>query len=72
MVIIISMPSDWMKSAVTFNFIDLKSLLMLKICLSAHEVTIFELSQLIGMITCFLEGPLVVILSLGHDLQLMP
>ena len=45
---------------------------MLKMCSSAHEMTIFELSWLIGMMTCFLEGPLVVILSLGHDLWLMP
>ena len=45
---------------------------MLKMCSSAHEMTIFELSWLIGIMTCFLEGPLVVILSLGHDLWLMP
>ena len=61
-----------MKSAVTFDFVDLRSLLMLKMCLSAHEVTIFELSWLIGMITCFLEGPLVVMLSLGQALWLIP
>ena len=43
-VMMIPMPSDRMKSAVTFDFVNLRSLLMLKICLSAHEMTIFELS----------------------------
>ena len=69
---IIPLLSDWIKSAVTLDFIVLRSLLMLKMCSSAHEMTIFELSWLIGIMTCFLEGPLVVILSLGHDLWLMP
>ena len=71
-VITIPMPSNQMKSAVTFDFIDLRSLLILKICSSAHEMTIFELSWLIDMITCFLEGPLVVTLSLEQALLLMP
>jgi len=43
-VMMIPMPSDQIKSAITFNFVDLRSLLMLKIYLSAHEMTIFELS----------------------------
>ena len=72
MVMIIPMPSDWMKSAVILDFVDLRSLLMLKMHSLAHEMTIFELSWLIGIMTCFLEDPLVVILSLGHDLWLMP
>jgi len=67
-VMMIPMPSDQMKFAVTFDFVDLRSLLMLKICSSAHEMTIFELFWLIGMITCFLEGLLVVMLSLGQAL----
>ena len=71
-VMMIPMLSDQMKSAVTFNFVNLRSLLILKICLSVHEMTIFELSWLIGMITCFLKGPLVVMLSLGWALWLMP
>ena len=71
-VMIIPMLSDWMKSTVTFDFVNLRSLLILKICLLAHEMTIFELSWLIGIITYFLEGPLVVILSLGQALWLIP
>jgi len=64
-IMMIPMLSNWIKSAVTFDFVDLRSLLILNICSLAHEMTIFELSWLIGMITCFLEGPLVVMLSLG-------
>ena len=64
-VMMMPMPTNWMKSAVTFDFVDLRSLFMLKMCLLAHKVIIFKLSWLIGMITCFLEGPLVVMLSLG-------
>ena len=56
-VMMMPVPSNRMKSAVTFDFVDLRSLLMLKMCSSAHEVIIFELFWLIGMITCFLEGP---------------
>jgi len=68
--VVIMMPvlSNWMKSTVIFNFVNLRSLLILKICLSAHEMTMFGLSWLIGIITCFLEGPLVVIWSLGQAL----
>ena len=38
-IIIIPMLSNWIKSAVTFDFIDLRSLLMLNICSLAHEMT---------------------------------
>ena len=71
-VMIIPMLSNWIKSTVTFDFMNLRSLLMLNICSLAHKMTIFELSWLIGMIICFLEGPLVVMLSLGQGLWLMP
>ena len=67
-IMMIPMLSNRIKSAVTFDFVDLRSLSMLNICSLAHEMTIFELSWLIGMITCFLEGPLVVMLSLGQVL----
>jgi len=67
----IPLSSDWMKSAVTLDLEVLRRLLMLKICLLACEKTMFELSWLISMMICFLEEPLVVMLSLGCEFRLL-
>ena len=63
--------SERRKSAVTLDLMDLKSLLILKIYSSAHVIMMFELSWLMGMMICFLEGPLVVIFSFRHDFWLV-
>ena len=62
-VIIISLLSKWMKLAETLDFMSFKSLLMLNIYIFAWDTVVLELILLIGMITYFLEGSLVIILS---------
>ena len=63
--------SEQRKLAVTLDLIDLRGLLILKIYSSAHVIMILELSWLMGMMICFLEGPLVVIFSFRHDFWLV-
>jgi len=53
------------KSAIIFDLISFKALLILVICLLNIAMILSELLKLIGMIICFLEKFLVVILSLG-------
>jgi len=63
--------SEQRKLAVTLDLMDLRGLLILKIYSSAHVIMILELSWLMGMMICFLEGPLVVIFSFRcHKLHL--
>jgi len=66
-VTIMPLLSEQRKLAVTSDLIDLRSLLMLKICSLAHVIIMLELSWLMGMMICFLEGPLVIIFSFGRD-----
>jgi len=70
-VTIMPLLSEQRKSVVTSDLMDLRSLLILKICLSAHVIMMLELSWLMGMMICFLEGPLVVIFSFRHDFWLV-
>ena len=71
--VVTTMPllSIWIKSAVTLDLMDLRSLLMLKMCSFAHLEMMSMLSWLMGIMTYFLEGPLVVMLILGLGLPLL-
>ena len=53
--------SDWIKSTNTSDFTFFKALLMLETYNKLFFMNLALLSPFIGMMTCFLDGPLVVI-----------
>ena len=66
LVIIISpLLSVQIKSAITSNLMSLSALLILNTCLFESNINFWELFELIGIMTCLLEGPFVIILSLS-------
>ena len=54
-----------MKSAITSDLILLSILLRLVIYKLELSINLFLFLMLIGIITCFLDGPLVIIFNLG-------
>jgi len=62
-----SLLSFYKKSAIMSDLMSFKALLMLAICLLNIAMILFKLLELIGMMICFLEELLVVILSLGFS-----
>jgi len=62
-VMIIPLLSKQMKLANTSDFISFRSLLMFEIWIFVWKMITLELFLLISMITCFLEGPWMVILN---------
>ena len=61
--------SGWMKSTITLDLTFFKALLMLAICSFADVKILSMLTLFIGMITCFLNGPFVVIFNQGSILS---
>ena len=61
----ISLLSTYIKLARISDLISFNSLLMLTIYVFDLDMILLVLCELIGMITCFLEGLLVIMLSLG-------
>jgi len=61
----ISLMLDQIKSTETSDLIPLRSLLILATCTFNYIITLSILFVPIRMMTCFLEGPFVVMLSLG-------
>ena len=68
--ITILLASAWIKSAITFDLILLKALLMLTTCKLEFLMKLLVLLIFIGMMTYFHDGPLVVMLILGFGLSL--
>ena len=60
------------KLAQMLDLMLLKAQLILMTCEDESLINLLPRSQLMGMITCFRNGPLVVMLSLGLALSLEP
>ena len=66
LVIIISpLLSVQIKSAIISNLMSLSALLILNTYLFESDINFWKLFELIGIMTCLLKGPFVIILSLG-------
>ena len=71
-VITIPLSSKQIKSAMTFDSIPLRAQFMLIMCMLESLIYWFANSLLIGMITCFLDRPFVVMFKQGFGFSLVP
>ena len=72
MVMTIPLSSTQIKSTIILELIPLRAHLMLITCMLESLMNFLLRLLLIGMITCLRDGPFVVILILGLDLELEP